>query len=280
MSRSRAPPPKRAPSTIPRSPRLLQGCLRRPLSQPPADPPPRPGLENVAVNDLLAGRDWTVEAAWAWKQQAHINVLETKAALQVLQHAVKRGGDCKLVLLLDSSVARGALAKGRSTSRLLRPLLCQAAAWLVAGGIYAGFHHAPTRLNIADDPSRRKPLRATAEASILSLFPPCYWQPLLALRELSASSSGWLRLALLLRIRVKGDRGASFLGSLGSSAFPRPKLSSVAHASLLTPSAQVSTTSSTPPWATQGRGQLSGRGTVKTRPCKGQELGQLCLRDA
>ena len=86
-------------------------------------------------------------------------MLEAKAALEVIKGAVRAGGDRKLLLLLDSSVARGALGKGRSTSRLLRPVLCQAAAYLAAGGVYLGLQHAPTRLNIADDPTREVSLR-------------------------------------------------------------------------------------------------------------------------
>ena len=204
--------------------RVLAEALVR---QPPADPPPRPGLENVAVNDLLAGRDWTVEAAWAWKQQAHINVLETKgrasglsarrekrrrlqarAPFRLLGSAWRSGKRAfDFAPATTPSVPGRGMVSGRRNLRRIPPCADQAQ-------------------YIADDPSRLKPLRATAEASILSLFPPCCWQPPLALRGLSASSSGWLRLALLLCIRVKGDRGASFLGSLGRPfrlRLPAPK---------------------------------------------------------
>ena len=43
---------------------------------------------------------------------------------------------------------------------------------------------------------------------------------------LSAPTSGWIRLALLLCIRFKGDRGSSFLGSLGRPfrlCLPKPR---------------------------------------------------------
>ena len=112
--------------------RVISSAL---LASPPPPDPAKPGLESIAVNDILFGLHWSVSAVWAWKQQAHINVLEARAALKVFKHAVLNGGDRKLVLLLDSSVALGALAKGRTASRLLRPVLCQAAvqaAWDLA----------------------------------------------------------------------------------------------------------------------------------------------------
>ena len=74
--------------------RVISSAL---LASPPPPDPAKPGLESVAVNDMLFGLHWSVSAVWAWRQQAHINVLEA------FKHAVLKGGDRKLVLLLDSS---------------------------------------------------------------------------------------------------------------------------------------------------------------------------------
>ena len=75
------------------------------------EPPPKARLESVFCNNLLFSEGWSVKAVWGWRAFARINVLETEAALEH-QDAVRSGGDGKLLLLLDSSVARGALGKG------------------------------------------------------------------------------------------------------------------------------------------------------------------------
>ncbi|CAE7864492.1 unnamed protein product [Symbiodinium microadriaticum] len=136
-------------------------------SRCPASLSPRraPGLESVVVNDLLSAAFWETEAAWRWRVGAHINVLETQAAVRAVRHVVSRGGDRKALLLLDSSVARGAIAKGRSSSRLLRPVLLRMCATLAGGGVYLGLAHAPTRLNVADDPTRSVPLRNSQDCA-------------------------------------------------------------------------------------------------------------------
>ncbi|CAE7343693.1 unnamed protein product [Symbiodinium natans] len=172
------------------------------FSRPTPAEAPKTGLENVAINDLLVGGSWFLGRSWVWRRSAHINVLETQAALEAIKDAVVQdGGDLKLNLLLDSAVARGALAKGRSSSHLLRPVLCRAAAWQVAGGIYAGYHHAPTRLNTADDPTRDRTVREAAGLSLVAVASDMFLPSLLELAKLSAPVGAWFRLALLLSFK-------------------------------------------------------------------------------
>ena len=71
---------------------------------------------------MLASR-WRVDASWPWRDAVHINVLEGRAFLHALRRRAAAGDDCRFVHGLDSYVARGALAKGRTSSRLLRPIL-------------------------------------------------------------------------------------------------------------------------------------------------------------
>lgn len=68
-----------------------------------ADAPQVDGHESVVVNDLLLTSSWKVRKVWGWKRESHINVLEAHGGSGVLG-------------LLDSRVAKGALAKGRSSS--------------------------------------------------------------------------------------------------------------------------------------------------------------------
>ena len=184
----------------------------RTLAEP--EPPRRSGLESVAVNDVLCSRGWRTVCAWPWRSPQHINLLEAKAALAVVKEVQRRGGDSKVTVLSDSAVARGAIAKGRSSSRLLRPILMRVASYLLAGGVYIGLMHAPTRLNVADDPSRQRDLRPAHLRSIVSDLGPSALPSLLGLCGLSAGSSGWVRLSLLLALRVSRLEGRVLLQSL------------------------------------------------------------------
>ena len=101
------------------------------------------GLESVVANDLLCTGVWTVEKAWEWQSPSHINVLESHAYIGILRSQLLAGGDCRFTALLDSRVAKGAHAKGRSTSKALCPSLKRGAALQLAGGLYPslGFAH-------------------------------------------------------------------------------------------------------------------------------------------
>lgn len=71
------------------------------------------GLESVVTNDIKS---------WSWKKPRHINALEVSAGVGVLNEIGPKAPHSRVVSCLDSAVARGALAKGRSTSALLQPL--------------------------------------------------------------------------------------------------------------------------------------------------------------
>ncbi|CAL1129194.1 unnamed protein product [Cladocopium goreaui] len=123
------------------------------------------GLESVVSNDVMLSSSWREVASWFWKRAPHINVLEVSSAVRVLLEAGKRGAHARFLAFVDSSVARGALAKGRSTSRLLQPLLKRACVIQVCYDLYPVWLYSPTRLNVADDPTREEPLREPAVCS-------------------------------------------------------------------------------------------------------------------
>ncbi|CAE7286481.1 unnamed protein product [Symbiodinium natans] len=110
----------------------------------------RTGLEGLLANDVLSAFAWKTKAAWAWKRPEHINVLETRAFTRVPRDLTLAGGDLRYAHIVDSAVALGAVSKGRSSARTLKPALKASAAIQVAGGIYPGLHFGPTRLNTAD----------------------------------------------------------------------------------------------------------------------------------
>lgn len=153
------------------------------------------GLESVVSNDVMLTAAWPKVSDWFWRRSPHINVLEVSAAVKVLE---KHGLDfphSRFVSFLDSAVARGALAKGRSTSRLLQPLLRRAAVFQVGFDLYPVWPFCPTRLNVADDPTRDVPLRKPVAASIKSLQG--IDSRALHRTGLKRSAANWVRLFIL-----------------------------------------------------------------------------------
>ena len=154
-------------------------------------------MESVVLNDLLMTGGWKVELQWHWKKMAHINILESHAYLALLKMLVLRGGDIRATTLLDSQVAKCSHAKGRSSSLALTPSLRKAAALSIAGGVYGSLGFAPTRLNVADDPTRDVSQRLFSRLSISKHLDFATLQALHAL-QFPRFISGWLRLVILL----------------------------------------------------------------------------------
>lgn len=95
-----------------------------------------PKLESVFLNDLLSADGWRVLASWSWSKPAHINVLESRSLVELCKYLTLGGGDRRLNALLDSRVAKGAHAKGRSSSTMLRPSLLRSCAYMIAGNLH------------------------------------------------------------------------------------------------------------------------------------------------
>ena len=79
---------------------------------------------------------WKVELQWHWATRSHINLLESQAYLSLLRLLIREGGDLRFSALLDSRVAKGSHAKGRSSSKALMPSLRKSAALQICGGLY------------------------------------------------------------------------------------------------------------------------------------------------
>ena len=160
------------------------------------DEPKIEGIQSVLANDLLLTANWELEFQRRWKHASHINMLESHAFLALLRKRALNGGDERFVALLDSRVAKGCHARGRSSARALKPSLKKAAAIQVAYGLYPAFGFAPTKLNVADDPTRDQPLRSAWTSSII----PLHSKQRLASTHaigLSPFAARWVRLVLL-----------------------------------------------------------------------------------
>ena len=163
------------------------------------DAAPTTGIESALVNDLLASSHWQHGKTWRWKRNSHINVLEANGGLAVLKDAAEVSQSCRINCLLDSRVAKGALAKGRTSSKTLTVACKRSAAIQVAGDIYPGWNFAPTRLNVADDPTRDAFIREPVLNSWWSHFTPHELQAIHA-TGLSRWAANWIRLFILLQL--------------------------------------------------------------------------------
>ncbi len=155
------------------------------------------GLESTVFNDVLLNSKWEVEEQWSWKKDAHINIHEAAAVLRLLKNQALSKPRCRFAVGVDSNVALSALAKGRSPSYGLRPVLRRSACVALAGCLYPSYLFAPTRWNPADCPTRDVDFPAPVDHgfaheldfdSLLSLVPSSGLRRFL---------SNWARLSLL-----------------------------------------------------------------------------------
>jgi hypothetical protein len=109
------------------------------------------------VSDRLLQADWRVIVSSRWHHEEHINMLEMRAALVGLRWAVSHPScmSTRLLLLSDSRVAVGALAKGRSSSRRLLSLCRKFAVVSLSAGVVVYHRWIRSADNPADEPSRR-----------------------------------------------------------------------------------------------------------------------------
>jgi len=155
------------------------------------------GHESALTNDVLSSGAWRTERVWSWREKSHINVLEAKSACEIVKKAAVDYTSCRVVALLDSRVAKGALAKGRSTAVGLQKVCRRSAALQIAADLHMGWLFAPTRLNCADDPTRDVTLRRSSYFSILDFMNQRELQALHS-QTWSRPWANWIRLAVLL----------------------------------------------------------------------------------
>ena len=101
---------------------------------------------------------WKEVMAYAWKRPDHINVLEVNACVTMQK---RRSRDLskhgtRYLSIVDSMVTRGAVAKGRSSSRAINHLLRKSAALNLAADMYPVAVWTISDWNFADAASRRK----------------------------------------------------------------------------------------------------------------------------
>jgi hypothetical protein len=99
---------------------------------------------------------WRIVNGYDFKHDAHINILEAQALFSYVVHRI-RGGlrSSRLVVVIDSSVLKGSVRKGRSSSRALNFFLRRIAGWSLSAGVTVDVLWVPTWANPSDAPTRR-----------------------------------------------------------------------------------------------------------------------------
>lgn len=100
---------------------------------------------------------WRTQMAFKWKQEGHINELETQALAAHIRRILREDGmqQVRVMVVLDSQVLYFALGKGRSPSKRLNRLLRRIMALTLMGDIYIFPIWTLSAWNFADKPSRQ-----------------------------------------------------------------------------------------------------------------------------
>lgn len=100
---------------------------------------------------------WRDSLSYKWKQEAHINELETQAMIAHIRRMMREPDvkQVRLMVIVDSQVLFYAVGKGRSPSKRINRLLRRLAALQLLGDIYVFPVWTLSAWNFADNPSRR-----------------------------------------------------------------------------------------------------------------------------
>ena len=100
---------------------------------------------------------WQTVTSYPWKQEAHINELELNALVVMSKHRGRsvEKSHTRWLHVLDSMVSRGAVAKGRSSSRRLNRALKKHAAAMLSQNGYCFPLWTVSQWNFSDKASRR-----------------------------------------------------------------------------------------------------------------------------
>ena len=99
---------------------------------------------------------WKKGFAYRWERREHINALELRSLIHAIEYRVHhfRESSCRVFHLTDSYVVMSVVAKGRSSSNLLKPLLRRLSALALGYGLYVVVVHVESTENPTDGASR------------------------------------------------------------------------------------------------------------------------------
>ena len=177
---------------------LVEGVQAQKSSFAERNAPDHKGLESQVINDVMASSTWNVDAVWSFRGRCHINILEESAVYRLCRIVSQEGRPMRITLLVDSNVVRCATSKGRTSSRGLGPILRKVCCFCIACGLMLSVGFIPTRLNVADDPTRDRPPRDPVEGMHFEDWSLDDLWKLASKPKLRRWASNWCRLTLLL----------------------------------------------------------------------------------
>ena len=186
---------------------LTKTCTPDPLDEYSPEGNHRAGaLEDLAFNEILLSADWATimrEACGDRKgRRIHINIKEIRGCLRTVRRRALLCYHQRQVYGLDSQVAIGALAKGRSPSYAINNELRSGLPDTLALRHYGGYKFAPTRHNPADHPTRDTviPMQKPCPGFVRDCCRGVYsdWDAWAALPRQTRSTSTWARFFIRL----------------------------------------------------------------------------------
>ena len=154
--------------------------------------------EKFMVPEVGPGWDpvdrWALLAKWTWETEEHNNVLEMRTAVAAAERISRDqcNWNGRSLVISDSQATIGALAKGRSSARIFNRLCRKACSITLGMGLKLYWRYIRTHRNVADGPSRQKPLGYAGEA------------PVVIPEEESGTKSAWNQLPRAFYLKTKG----------------------------------------------------------------------------
>jgi len=172
--------------------------------------------DKVALDELLMKAPWELEGVWRrWESDSHINRQGGRTVTHWLRDLCHSSQGCRAFGVVDARVTLGSVAKGRSPSSAVTRVLQMDMPLQIAGGLHPGLGFGPTRLNVADDPTRGRPIRSPAGPPGAWLSKPRWLEKALQTAPGTGAMVAWTRFALALL-----SRDAEESCPLGPSARP------------------------------------------------------------
>ena len=147
------------PESIPVS--MMHSCLLRRVNHTGSDVRIASGLvlnprAFPRQSALASWWHWSKVFAYRWDRSDHINSLELRSIVHAIEWRVKHLKETSLRVfhLTDSYVCMSIISKGRSSSTMLKPLLCRLGAILLSFDLYLIISHVESTDNPTDHDSR------------------------------------------------------------------------------------------------------------------------------
>ena len=181
-----------------------------------------PGSESYPARPWHEDPEWISELCrsikfhelfrYTFAKPGHINVNEARVYKSWIKSVARGSCRTRVTALLDSRVTIGAAAKGRSSSFAISRILQGCLGYVLGSGIYQSLLHCYSQDNVADNPSRGKPVGAPTRLQsrwlqeLMQGRPERFEKVVLSAR-IAKNPARWLRFLLLLAGDIERNPG-------------------------------------------------------------------------